>query len=207
MNGSRAEFGHVLPPQVQGATGTLLTAWVHALCLAFTFSLCSGGIEGTLRAPLADEHVVPASTTPLTPTHCQRGLKLMHRPDRQLGTLRQVHQLPSGCLACITGPRAAPGLRQTWSEEPQPGPNPSPQTLNPKPWCGPAEVGNPVHPGELVIDGATLSHILGTPAEELLAACGARCGSVVICRSSPAQKAAIVRMMAEYEMRQVGPAS
>ena len=66
-----------------------------------------------------------------------------------------------------------------------------------------AEVGNPVHPGELVIDGATLSHILGTPAEELLAACGARCGSVVICRSSPAQKAAIVRMMAEYEMRQV----
>ena len=64
-----------------------------------------------------------------------------------------------------------------------------------------------MHPGELVIDGATLSHILGTPAEELLAACGARCGSVVICRSSPAQKAAIVRMMAEYEMRQVGPST
>lgn len=29
-----------------------------------------------------------------------------------------------------------------------------------------------------------------------------QCGSVVICRSSPAQKAAVVRMMMEYEMRQ-----
>ena len=29
-----------------------------------------------------------------------------------------------------------------------------------------------------------------------------QCGSVVICRSSPAQKAAIVRMMMEYEMSQ-----
>ena len=77
------------------------------------------------------------------------------------------------------------------------------QFLHPSHVISCAEVGNPVHPGELVIDGATLSHILGTPAEELLAACGARCGSVVICRSSPAQKAAIVRMMAEYEMRQV----
>ena len=27
-----------------------------------------------------------------------------------------------------------------------------------------------------------------------------QCGSVVICRSSPAQKAAVVRMMMEYEM-------
>ena len=33
---------------------------------------------------------------------------------------------------------------------------------------------------------------------------GAQCGSVVICRSSPSQKAAVVRMMSEYEMRQVG---
>jgi hypothetical protein len=32
---------------------------------------------------------------------------------------------------------------------------------------------------------------------------GAQCSSVVICRSSPSQKAAIVRMMSEYEMRQV----
>lgn len=29
-----------------------------------------------------------------------------------------------------------------------------------------------------------------------------QCGSVVICRSSPSQKAAVVRMMMEYEMRQ-----
>lgn len=29
-----------------------------------------------------------------------------------------------------------------------------------------------------------------------------QCGSVVICRSSPAQKAAVVRMMMEYEMSQ-----
>lgn len=31
-------------------------------------------------------------------------------------------------------------------------------------------------------------------------ACSLQCGSVVICRSSPAQKAAVVRMMMEYEM-------
>ena len=64
-------------------------------------------------------------------------------------------------------------------------------------------LGSPVHPGELVIDGGTLSHVLGTPSEALLASCGARCGSVVICRSSPAQKAAIVRVMTDYEMLQV----
>ncbi len=39
--------------------------------------------------------------------------------------------------------------------------------------------------------------------EQELAAVGAQCGSVVICRSSPSQKASIVRMMSEYEMRQV----
>lgn len=57
--------------------------------------------------------------------------------------------------------------------------------------------------GELVIDGGTLSHILGTEMEQELAKVGAQCGSVVICRSSPSQKAAIVRMMSEYEMSQV----
>ncbi len=62
---------------------------------------------------------------------------------------------------------------------------------------------SPLHVGELVIDGGTLGHILGTEAEQELAAVGAQCGSVVICRSSPSQKAAVVRMMAEYEMRQV----
>lgn len=62
---------------------------------------------------------------------------------------------------------------------------------------------NPLHVGELVIDGGTLAHILGTPMEQELARVGAQCGSVVICRSSPSQKAAIVQMMSEYEMSQV----
>ncbi|CAK0743492.1 hypothetical protein CVIRNUC_001474 [Coccomyxa viridis] len=61
---------------------------------------------------------------------------------------------------------------------------------------------NPLHVGELVIDGGTLSHILGTEMEQELARVGAQCGSVVICRSSPSQKAAIVHMMSEYEMSQ-----
>lgn len=56
------------------------------------------------------------------------------------------------------------------------------------------------HSGELVIDGKTLEHVLGSPLEPVLAQLGAQCGSVVICRASPSQKAAIVRMMAEYEV-------
>ena len=57
-----------------------------------------------------------------------------------------------------------------------------------------------LHVGELVIDGGTLTHILGDrEAEAALAALGARCGSVVICRASPAQKAGIVNMMREHE--------
>ncbi len=55
--------------------------------------------------------------------------------------------------------------------------------------------------GELVIDGKTLEHVLGTPQEPLLAQLGSQCGSVVICRASPSQKAAIVRMMAEFEVQ------
>jgi len=35
--------------------------------------------------------------------------------------------------------------------------------------------------GELVIDGKTLEHVLGTPQEPLLAQLGSQCGSVVIC--------------------------
>lgn len=62
---------------------------------------------------------------------------------------------------------------------------------------------NPLHVGELVIDGGTLSHILGTDMEQELAKVGAQCGSVVICRSSPSQKASVVQMMIEYEMSQV----
>lgn len=34
-----------------------------------------------------------------------------------------------------------------------------------------------------------------------LAELSSRCSSVVVCRSSPSQKAAIVRMMMEYELR------
>ena len=60
-------------------------------------------------------------------------------------------------------------------------------------------------PAELVIDGATLSHILGDPRlEPQLAAVGALCSSVVVCRSSPSQKAGIVRMMREHEAATAG---
>ncbi|KAK9810005.1 hypothetical protein WJX72_003251 [[Myrmecia] bisecta] len=55
---------------------------------------------------------------------------------------------------------------------------------------------------EMVIDGTTLSHVLGTPAEKTLAQLGSQCGSVVICRASPSQKAAIVRLMLEFELKQ-----
>ena len=51
-------------------------------------------------------------------------------------------------------------------------------------------------PPELVIDGRTLSHVLGRPAAEAaLAELAVRCSSVVVCRASPSQKAGIVRMM------------
>ena len=58
--------------------------------------------------------------------------------------------------------------------------------------------------GELVVDGPTLAHILETPLEPRLAALGARCAAVVVCRSSPSQKAGIVRMMREFEMAAAG---
>eukprot|EP00891_Asterochloris_glomerata_P000836 jgi/Astpho2/836/Aster-00685 len=46
--------------------------------------------------------------------------------------------------------------------------------------------------GELVIDGKTLEHVLGTDLERGLALLGSHCEAVVICRASPSQKAAIV---------------
>eukprot|EP00191_Tetraselmis_sp_GSL018_P012504 CAMPEP_0177598192 /NCGR_PEP_ID=MMETSP0419_2-20121207/12185_1 /TAXON_ID=582737 /ORGANISM="Tetraselmis sp., Strain GSL018" /LENGTH=1412 /DNA_ID=CAMNT_0019090555 /DNA_START=264 /DNA_END=4502 /DNA_ORIENTATION=- len=55
---------------------------------------------------------------------------------------------------------------------------------------------------ELVIDGPTLSHILGTELEPKLAKLGSLCASVVVCRASPSQKASIVRMMKSYEKQQ-----
>lgn len=46
----------------------------------------------------------------------------------------------------------------------------------------------------------TAGFILGTPAEQRLAAIAAGCASVVVCRASPSQKAAVVRMMMQYEL-------
>jgi len=55
--------------------------------------------------------------------------------------------------------------------------------------------------GELAVDGPTLTFILGDKLlRRKLAQLAARCSGVVVSRSSPSQKAAIVRNMAEYEM-------
>ena len=59
---------------------------------------------------------------------------------------------------------------------------------------------------ELVIDGRTLTQILDNEEEEaLLTALAVRCRAVVVCRASPAQKAAIVLMMKRYHAN--GPVS
>ena len=57
--------------------------------------------------------------------------------------------------------------------------------------------------GELVIDGKTLEHVLGTNLEQSLALLGSHCEAVVICRASPSQKAAIVKMMTKFEVSSV----
>lgn len=57
----------------------------------------------------------------------------------------------------------------------------------------------------MVVDGRTLSRILGTDAEELLAELANRCSGVVVCRASPSQKAAIVRMMKCFQAQQMHP--
>lgn len=55
--------------------------------------------------------------------------------------------------------------------------------------------------GELAVDGPTLTFILADKLmRRKLAQLTARCSGVVVSRSSPSQKAAIVRNMAEYEM-------
>ena len=41
-------------------------------------------------------------------------------------------------------------------------------------------------------------------SEPILAEVGAHCASVVICRASPSQKAAVVAMMSEWELKQAG---
>ena len=55
---------------------------------------------------------------------------------------------------------------------------------------------------EMVVDGRTLSRILGTDAEPLLAELANRCSGVVVCRASPSQKAAIVHMMKRFQTSQ-----
>eukprot|EP00210_Caulerpa_lentillifera_P006951 g6646.t1 len=56
---------------------------------------------------------------------------------------------------------------------------------------------------ELVVDGPSLVYILGSGLERVLAEIGALCKGVVICRSSPSQKASIVKMMMAHEQRLV----
>ena len=57
-------------------------------------------------------------------------------------------------------------------------------------------------PTELVVDGKTLTHVLGNKASEAqLAALGSKCTAVVVCRASPSQKANIVTIMRDYELR------
>ena len=56
-------------------------------------------------------------------------------------------------------------------------------------------------PTELVVDGKTLTHVLGNKAAEArLAHLGSKCTAVVVCRASPSQKANIVTMMRDYEL-------
>jgi len=53
----------------------------------------------------------------------------------------------------------------------------------------------------MVVDGRTLGRVLGSPGEDALAELASLCAGVVVCRASPAQKAAIVRMMARHKRR------
>lgn len=53
---------------------------------------------------------------------------------------------------------------------------------------------------EIVIDGPCLVYILGSPLEQRLAELGAKCAGVVVCRSSPSQKAAIVKIMIVFRL-------
>ena len=55
--------------------------------------------------------------------------------------------------------------------------------------------------GEFSVDGPTLNYVLASDKLKLsMAQVVARCSGVVISRSSPSQKAAVVSMMMEYEM-------
>ena len=51
----------------------------------------------------------------------------------------------------------------------------------------------------MVIDGQTMARILGDAGDEmLLASLIVRCRGVIVCRASPAQKAAILNLMKRY---------
>lgn len=51
----------------------------------------------------------------------------------------------------------------------------------------------------MVIDGQTMARLLGNPESEmLLASLIVRCQGVIVCRASPAQKAAILNLMKRY---------
>ena len=73
----------------------------------------------------------------------------------------------------------------------------APSSMNPR--SGHAQGGR----AEMVIDGRTLGRVLGSPGEDALAELAALCGGVVVCRASPAQKAAIVRMMARHKQQRL----
>ena len=52
---------------------------------------------------------------------------------------------------------------------------------------------------EMVIDGQTLARLLGSAESEmLLASLIVKCQGVIVCRASPAQKAAILNLMKRY---------
>lgn len=56
--------------------------------------------------------------------------------------------------------------------------------------------------GELAVDGPTLNFVLADDSmRQQLAQLAARCSGVVVSRSSPSQKAAIVKNMSEYEQK------
>ena len=58
---------------------------------------------------------------------------------------------------------------------------------------------------ELVVDGFTLTHVLGTASERLLAELCSKCSSVVVCRASPAQKSAVLCLMKRHQMLMHSP--
>ena len=102
------------------------------------------------------------------------------------------HPLPGGC-------GSAPSLGPPGGRAPSLSPSPTPDDpLDSSDDAPDGLLGRP----ELVIDGRTLSRVLGTPAEALLAELAVRCAAVIVCRASPSQKAGIVVMMRRRRLRE-----